>query len=158
MNFSKAVIALVAIWSVGVISSVGAQAPKPATAAAGSSPVAKSVWDGAFTEAQAKRGAEAYEKNCAECHQQELGGDGFAPALAGADFLNAWNGLSVGDLYDRIRVSMPPGKESSVPNQEKIDTVAYILQFNKFPAGQAELVPQVEVTKQIKFEATKPGK
>ncbi len=111
MNFSKAVIALVAIWSVGVISSVGAQAPKPATAAAGSSPVAKSVWDGAFTEAQAKRGAEAYEKNCAECHQQELGGDGFAPALAGADFLNAWNGLSVGDLYDRIRVSMPPGKE-----------------------------------------------
>jgi mono/diheme cytochrome c family protein len=155
MNFRKAVIALVAVWSLGVIASVGAQAEKPAQAAGG---VPKSVWDGAYTEAQAKRGEEAYVKNCSECHQQELSGDGFAPALAGADFMNAWNGLSVGDLYDRIRVSMPPGKETSVPNQAKIDAVAYILHFNKFPAGETELVPQVEVTKQIKFEATKPGR
>ena len=144
MNFTKAIIALVAVWSVCIISSVRAQAPK-------------SVWDGAYTDEQAKRGEEAYTKNCSECHQAELTGDGFAPALSGADFMNAWNGLSVGDLYDRIRVSMPPGKETSVPNQDKIDIVAHILHFNKFPAGKTELTPQLEVTKQIKFEATKPG-
>jgi hypothetical protein len=45
-----------------------------------------------------------------------------------------------------------------VPNQAKIDIVAHILQFNKFPAGTTELAPQLEVTKQIKFEATKPGR
>lgn len=163
MNFKKAVIALVAVWSAGVIASVGAQPPNPAqaekpTAAEKSTVAPKSVWDGAYTEEQAKRGEKAYVENCSECHQQELSGDGFAPALSGADFMNAWNGLSVGDLFDRIRVSMPPGKETAVPNQAKIDIVAHILHFNKFPAGETELVPQLEVTKQIKFEATKPGR
>jgi mono/diheme cytochrome c family protein len=129
---------------IGVFASASAQAPK-------------SVWDGAYTEEQAKRGAEAYMKNCSECHQAELAGDGFAPALAGSDFMNAWNGLTVGDLFDRIRVSMPPGKESSVSNAEKMDIVAHILAVNKFPAGTTELPPQLEAAKQIKFEATKPG-
>ena len=130
---------------IGVFASASAQAPK-------------SVWDGAYTADQAKRGAEAYMKHCSECHQAELAGDGFAPALAGSDFMNAWNGLTVGDLFDRIRVSMPPGKESSVTNAEKMDIVAHILSVNKFPAGETELAPQLEAAKLIKFEATKPGR
>jgi mono/diheme cytochrome c family protein len=144
MGFRRAIIAIAAVWMVGVFASASAQAPK-------------SVWDGAYTADQAKRGAESYMKHCSECHQAELSGDGFAPALAGADFMNAWNGLSVGDLYDRIRISMPPGKESAVSNAEKMDIVAHILAVNKFPAGQTELPPELEPTKQIKFEATKPG-
>jgi mono/diheme cytochrome c family protein len=144
MNFRRAIIAVVSVWIVGVFASAYAQGPK-------------SVWDGAFTADQAKRGAEAYTKHCLECHQAELSGDGFAPALAGSDFMNAWNGLTVGDLFDRIRVSMPPGKESSVTNAEKMDIVAHILSVNKFPAGTTELPPQLEAAKQIKFEATKPG-
>jgi len=152
MTFRTAVVAFVAIWGVGFLSSVGAQTPKADAVGA------KSVWDGAYTEEQAKRGEDAYTQNCAECHQAELTGDGFAPALSGSEFMNAWNGLSVGDLYDRVRVSMPPGKETSVPNQAKINIVAHILHFNKFPAGKTELPPQLEVTKQIKFEATKPGR
>ena len=144
MNFRRAIIAVVAVWIVGVFASAHAQAPK-------------SVWDGAYTAEQAKRGAEAYMKNCSECHQAELSGDGFAPALAGSDFMNAWNGLTLGDLFDRIRVSMPPGKESSVSNAEKMDIVAHILSVNKFPAGTTELPPQIEAAKLIKFEATKPG-
>jgi mono/diheme cytochrome c family protein len=144
MNFRRAIITAVAVWIVGVFAAANAQAPK-------------SVWDGAYTEEQAKRGADAYMKNCAECHQAELSGDGFAPALAGSDFMNAWNGLTVGDLFDRIRVSMPPGKEGSVSNADKMDIVAHILSVNKFPAGTTELPPQLEAAKQIKFEATKPG-
>ena len=145
MNFRTTVVAGLVVWAAGVAyGAAAAQAPK-------------SVWEGAFTEEQAKRGAEAYLQHCAECHGQDLSGDGFAPALSGADFLNAWNGLTVGDLFDRIRISMPPGKESAVPTQAKIDIVAYVLNFNKFPAGKTELPPQVEVAKQIKFESTKPG-
>ncbi len=144
MNFRKAVVALIALWMIAVVASVRAQAPK-------------SVWEGVYSAEQAKRGEEAYVKNCSECHQADLSGDGFAPALSGAEFMNAWNGLTIGDLFDRIRVSMPPGKESAVSNQDKIDIVAHILHFNKFPEGTADLAPALETAKQIKFEATKPG-
>ncbi len=145
MKFSTAVLALAAVWALGVAhSSLNAQAPK-------------SVWEGAYTEEQAKRGEEAYTMNCSECHQQELSGDGFAPALSGAEFLNAWNGLTLGDLYERIRISMPPGKETAVSNESKADALAHILKFNKFPAGTTDLPAQTEVLKGIKFEATKPG-
>jgi mono/diheme cytochrome c family protein len=145
MNFRKTVIAIAAVWMVAIFySSVGAQAPK-------------SVWDGAYTEDQGKRGAAAYTTECSECHSPELMGDGFAPALSGADFLNAWNGLSIGDLFERVRISMPPGKETAVPPQTKADIIAYILQFNKFPVGKIELVATTEELKGIKFEATKPG-
>jgi S-disulfanyl-L-cysteine oxidoreductase SoxD len=145
MKFSTAVLALAAVWALGVIhSSLHAQTPK-------------SVWEGAYTDEQAKRGEEAYMKDCSECHQAELTGDGFAPGLSGAEFLNAWNGLTVGDLFERIRISMPPGKETSVPAQSKADIVAHILKFNKFPAGKTDLPAQTDALKGIKFEATKPG-
>jgi mono/diheme cytochrome c family protein len=145
MNFRKTVIAVAAVWMVAIFySAVGAQAPT-------------SVWDGAYTEEQSKRGATAYTTECSECHSPELMGDGFAPALAGTDFMNAWNGLSVGDLFERVRTSMPPGKETAVPAEAKADIIAYILQANKFPAGKTELAPQTEALKGIKFEATKPG-
>lgn len=145
MNFRRSVSAAAVVWVFAVVySSVGAQAPK-------------SVWDGAYTEAQSQRGAAAYTENCSECHSPELMGDGFAPALAGSEFMNAWNGLTVGDLFERVRVSMPPGKESSVPPQTKADIVAFILQANKFPAGQTELPATTDALKAIKFEATKPG-
>jgi mono/diheme cytochrome c family protein len=145
MNFRKTVITVAAVWMVAIFyASAGAQAPK-------------SVWDGAYTEEQSKRGAASYTAECSECHSPELMGDGFAPALAGTDFLNAWNGLSLGDLFERIRVSMPPGKETAVPAETKADIVAYILQANKFPAGKTEIVAQTDALKGIKFEATKPG-
>jgi len=150
MNFRNAHIALTAVWIAGVL-----QSSLHAQAAAVQPP--KSVWDGAYTEEQAKRGEEAYSKNCSECHQPELTGDGFAPALSGAEFMNAWNGLSIGDLYDRVRTAMPPGKEASVPNETKADIIAHILHFNKFPAGTYEIGTKTEELKGIKFEATKPG-
>jgi cytochrome c len=161
MKFSRAIISVVIVWAAATSLASVRSVPSVFSVVSVSSVVAaqapKSVWDGAYTEEQAKRGADAYMKNCSECHQAELTGDGFAPALSGADFMNAWNGLTVGDLFDRIRISMPPGKESSVSNTDKIDIVAHILAFNKFPAGKTELAPQVETAKQIKFEATKPG-
>ena len=74
----------------------------------------KSSWDGVYTEEQATRGEAAYTADCASCHQPDLAGDGFAPSLAGPEFAAAWNDLSVGDLYDRIRQSMPPSDPGAV--------------------------------------------
>jgi hypothetical protein len=115
----------------------------------------KSVWDGVFTAEQAKRGEAVYTENCASCHGGDMSGDGFAPALSGTDFAGNWNDLSVGDLYERIRISMPPTGPSTVPPQGKVDIVAHILNFNKYPAGSTELEPKTEVLKEIKIELKK---
>lgn len=117
-----------------------------------------STWSGAFTEAQAKLGQAAYTKHCSECHGQDLAGDGYAPGLKGPDFMTNWNGLTVGELYDRIRVSMPPSDPNAVTPKEKVEIVAYLLKEAGFPAGTAELPSAVDAMKTIKFEATKPGR
>src|SRR5688572_14351474 len=115
----------------------------------------KTVWDGVFTAEQAERGAAAYKATCSECHGGDLMGDGFAPALTGADFQGNWNDLSVGDLFERIRISMPPSGPSSVTPAQKADIVAHIFNQNKYPAGTTELEPNTEVLKTIKIELKK---
>src|SRR5580704_16920511 len=72
-----------------------------------------SVWDGIYTSAQAARGSGEFSAHCAGCHGAALDGTGEAPALAGAQFLSDFDGLSVGELYDRIRTSMPQFSPSS---------------------------------------------
>lgn len=116
----------------------------------------RSVWDGVYTEEQAKRGEEIYGKECAACHGATLVGGGGAAPLTGGTFLSNWNGLTVGDLYERIRKTMPQGALGKLSKQEDADVLAYLLSFNKFPSGKAELQKQVEFLKEIRFEGTKP--
>jgi mono/diheme cytochrome c family protein len=116
----------------------------------------QSVWDGVYTEEQARRGEALYQKDCSTCHGDRLNGTGEAPALSGGGFLSNWNGLTVGDLFERIRKTMPQDKPARLTRQEKADVLAYILSFNKFPAGKSELRHQSEWLKQIQFEESKP--
>src|SRR5271165_673439 len=118
----------------------------------------RSVWDGVFTEEQAKRGQPAYNENCSSCHGDTLSGGEMAPALAGGDFLSNWNGLTVGDLYDRIRTTMPLNRPGKLTREMNADILAYIMRANQFPTGTTELAHQSEVLKQIRFESTKPDK
>jgi mono/diheme cytochrome c family protein len=115
----------------------------------------KTVWDGVFSKDQATRGEAVYKTACAECHGNDLMGDGFAPALGGAEFMGNWNDLSVGDLFERIRISMPPSGPSSITPAQKADIVAHIMNLNKWPAGTVELEPKTDVLKQIKIEQKK---
>lgn len=94
---------------------------------------------GVFTADQAKRGQTKYNQVCSNCHQSDLTGSDQAPALAGGDFLDRWEGQSVGDMADRIRTSMPQDDIGSLNTQMSVDLVAYLLQANNFPAGQEEL-------------------
>ena len=110
---------------------------------------------GVYTDTQATRGADTYNKECASCHGAGLEGDGFAPALSGTEFLSNWNGTTLGDLFDRIRISMPPGGPTAVPPETKADIVAHLLKSNKFPAGTTEIGKDLEPLKQIKFELPK---
>ena len=115
----------------------------------------KTVWDGVFSTAQSERGAAQYKTACSECHGNDLGGDGFAPGLTGAEFQGNWNELTVGDLFERIRISMPPSGPSGVTPAQKADIVAYIMNQNKYPAGSGELEPKTEALKLIKIEMKK---
>jgi cytochrome c len=115
----------------------------------------QSVTAGVYTEEQATRGADVYNKECASCHGAGLEGDGTAPALAGSEFLTNWNGTTLGDLFDRIRISMPPGNPSSVPADGKVDVIAHLLKSNKYPAGKTEIGKDLEPLKLIKIELPK---
>jgi cytochrome c len=116
----------------------------------------RTVWDGVYTDDQAKRGEGFYSKECASCHGSELTGGESAPALAGDSFFANWNGLTLGDLFERIRVSMPQNAPGSLSRQENADILAFILKVNQFPAGKTELDRQTDILKQIKFDSTKP--
>ena len=144
MTFRRAVLGVGLLWLAAVAIERGVDAQ------------GKTVWDGVYSEEQAKRGQAAYEAECASCHQPDFAGDGFAPGLAGPEFASAWNDLSVGDLYDRVRQSMPPSNPGSVPPATKVDILAYLLKGNKMPAGSTELPTEAEALKQIKYLANKP--
>ena len=117
----------------------------------------RSVWDGVYTTEQAGRGSAQYASQCASCHGTALTGGESAPPLAGADFFSNWNGLTVGDLFDRIRVSMPADRPGKLTREQDADILAYMLSMNQFPAGKTELERQTETLKQIRIEPD-PGK
>jgi S-disulfanyl-L-cysteine oxidoreductase SoxD len=121
----------------------------------GASSESRSVWDGVYTEEQAQRGEALYHDICGSCHGDTLKGSGETPALAGNTFLSNWNGLPLGDLFERIRRTMPQDKPGRGTRQQKTDVLAYLLSFNKFPAGKTELPHQTEFLNEIRFEAAK---
>src|SRR5271154_6412699 len=118
----------------------------------------RSVWDGVYTAEQAKRGEALYANNCASCHGSALGGGESAPPLSGGEFFANWNGLTLGDLFDRIRVSMPADRPGKLSREQNADVLAFMLSVNQFPSGKTDLEHRTEVLKQIRFEAEKPQK
>jgi mono/diheme cytochrome c family protein len=115
----------------------------------------KTTVDGVYTAEQAGRGEKIYKDTCASCHGDDLSGGGQAPALAGKDFNVDWIDLSLNDLSERIRLSMPADKPGSLPAAQVADAIAFLLSKGSFPAGQAELPADAETLKAIKFVAPK---
>jgi mono/diheme cytochrome c family protein len=139
-----AVLALAA----GVLSAahVFAQEPEPT----------RTVWDGVYTEEQSKRGAAIYAEKCAACHSDNLAGGESATALVGETFDAGWNGLTVGDLFERTRISMPQDKPGTLSRQQVADVLAYVFDANKFPRGEKELDKTLQVLKTIRLVMPKP--
>ena len=120
-------------------------------------PPTKSIWDGIYTEEQSTRGKALYSQECASCHGGELTGGEMAPPLAGGEFMAGWDGLTVGDLFERVRISMPQNAPGSLSGQQNADILAFVFNANKFPAGMTEMPKEAGILKQIKFEVKKPG-
>jgi len=117
---------------------------------------AGSVWDGVFTEEQARRGEAAYLQECANCHGTALEGGDMTPPLVGGMFTSNWNDLSVGDLFERIRVTMPLDRPGRLSRQQNADVIAFVLEANSWPAGAMDLSRDLTVLKQIRIQASRP--
>jgi len=113
----------------------------------------RTVWDGVYNEEQAKRGNAVFLEQCSNCHGRDLEGADMTPPLTGGAFTANWDGLTIGDLADRIRISMPLNSPGTLSRQQIADVVAYILRFNQFPAGKDELPREQPAQKQILFKA-----
>jgi quinoprotein glucose dehydrogenase len=97
------------------------------------------IWDGVYSDAQARRGKATFDLNCSRCHNADLTGSDRGPALVGDRFLSSWLDGSLEPLFNFIRDSMPQGNASTVNDEGKIDVLAYILQTNQLPEGSTEL-------------------
>lgn len=102
----------------------------------------RTVWDGVYTEEQAKRGAGIYAQKCGACHGDALGGIESAPALTGSTFYANWEGESLNALFERIRTSMPQDRPASLSRAQNADIVAHILRAGGYPAGAMPLEGQ----------------
>jgi mono/diheme cytochrome c family protein len=107
-------------------------------AAALAAPGPRSAWGGVYTDEQASAGETIYYAKCSSCHGDELGGIERAPALAGAQFLDAWRGRTLRRLLDRID-EMPPGQPKSLSPVDAVAVLAFLLRSSEMPSGPAPL-------------------
>jgi len=102
----------------------------------------KTVADGVYSDAQADRGAASYGTACSGCHRADLGG-GTGPALKEQRFSRDFAGKDLNALYTKIATTMPRNAPGSLGDNVYLDIVAHVLRENGFPAGNAELTPDV---------------
>jgi S-disulfanyl-L-cysteine oxidoreductase SoxD len=119
------------IVALAVTLSARAETPQAPSAAG------KTVWDGSYTDAQAKRGETVYAAECSSCHLDDLTGQ--QSRLAGDRFLRDWREDNLGSLFHRIKATMPRRAAGSLSDAQYLDVLAYILQQNAFPSGAREL-------------------
>jgi mono/diheme cytochrome c family protein len=135
---------LAAAWLVTLVATIDVRAQQ------------RTVWDGVYTDEQATRGEALYGEHCVRCHGATLQGNGEgAKPLTDATFKSTWNGVLLGAMFDRIRLSMPQDKPGTLSRQQVADLLAFILRENKFPAGEAELVRQTDLLNAITFKSEK---
>jgi hypothetical protein len=155
MHRFPALAAVVAV--VSLVPAARAPRTRSVTAfAARLSTTAVTVWDSVYSANQASRGETAYVKFCARCHQASLGGADQSPPLAGSAFLGNWNGLTLADLHDRIRTTMPSDSVGIVERQVVTDVVAFMLKANGFPAGASDLPSDADRLKAIAIQTSRP--
>jgi S-disulfanyl-L-cysteine oxidoreductase SoxD len=107
----------------------------------------RSVNDGVYTAAQAKRGGEVFEKNCTMCHD--------TARFTGDEFLKVWAGKPLHGLFEVVSTSMPEDNPGSLKSQEYGDVIAFFLELNRYPAGAEDLKATPEAMRAITLDARK---
>lgn len=87
---------------------------------------------------QVQRGKFIYSQSCQRCHGVDMYGGPFAPALRGFRFTERWAGQSIGNLFSRMKLTMPPGG-GRLPDAEYVALTAYILDAYGLPVTSTPL-------------------
>lgn len=94
------------------------------------------VLDGVYSNTQAQRGARHYRDICANCHE---GGEPDADPLFGDDFIDRWRDAPLDFLYGFISANMPADDAGNLTEATYLETLAFLLKENGYPAGTANL-------------------
>ena len=107
-----------------------------------------------FTADQASNGRTVYNENCSGCHGTDLG-NGTAPPLAGPQFLSSWNqpDRTLEDLFYLIQMTMPFGAGDSLPTDQYVDVVAFVLQQNGYASGNEALTNDPALLAAVRIES-----
>ena len=108
-------------------------------------PSAQAGASGSFSDAQAMRGEQVYGTQCASCHGLEMEGiPDLFPELTGDSFVQRWQERSVGELFEKVMVTMPALDPGSLTPEQTADVTAYMLSTSSYPSGSADLATAVE--------------
>jgi mono/diheme cytochrome c family protein len=91
-----------------------------------------------YTAAQAALGHAKFIGNCQMCHGAKLQGIS-GPALKGPNFASAKSAFSVGDVFTIVSQNMPASQPGTLPPDDYVDIMAFLLQQNGYPAGSTPL-------------------
>lgn len=117
---------------VGSADGAGAQSPDET----------RTTLDGVYTTEQAERGRQTYIQVCAECHVLDW---------YTGEIVRAWEGAPLYNLFEVISTTMPQNNPGSLPRRQYVDMLAYILELNGMPPGDAELSTGTSRLRQILF-------
>ena len=109
---------------------------------------ARSVYDGVYTAAQARRGEDMFRDHCGSCHEPDR--------FTGRSFVVNWAG-PLDALFSSIRTSMPEDNPGGLSPQIYADVIAYWLRLNGYPAGAEGLEGTNEAMRNVQLEAPEPA-
>ncbi len=89
-----------------------------------------------YTDAQAQKGVDAYENNCAMCHGANMEGAS-GVTLLGPTFTSHYE--TIGDLMQFIVQNMPKNDPGTLSHDDYVDILAFILLKNGWPSGNQTL-------------------
>lgn len=100
--------------------------------------------DGIYSKAQADAAKAQFDKLCASCHAFTVAEKRKPEDLPLGDepFIKAWEGKPVIELVSLIEFTMPNDGSAIVTGEEALNLVAYVLQRNGYPAGEAPLTKE----------------
>ena len=98
-----------------------------------------SATTGVYSKKQVEAGSALYIGYCASCHGKDLRGTEGGTTLIGERFLSKWKDKSLGELFDVTKNTMPKTNPHSLDDASYSSLLAFILNANEFPAGNAQL-------------------
>lgn len=135
-------VALLVVFGAGIFALPALAGPSAAT----------TTKSGVYTAQQAFTGTDLYVQQCSQCHGANLEGKDQNPPLAGSDFMDKWQGQTLGELYEVIHDTMPATKPGTLSPEQSAQLIAYILQENKMPVGKTDLPTDEKILKTIRIE------